>query len=244
MENLSGKVVLITGGTTGIGRATAVLLAEQGVNVYIFGRHEQILEDALSDIKRLSGFEAHGFTADVTDLTKLSLIFETIKREEGRLDILINNAGVGGRSVINTSEEDIGYLIDVNLKAYLFCTKFALSIMQDQEGGGHIVNIGSLSAETTDADTDLYVAAKAGVRGFSESLRKLISPMCIKLTLIEPGGAGTDMTNLTPEEQRSEEKEQKLLMAEDIANSILFALLQPKRTEIIKIQLRAHRQII
>lgn len=240
---LEGKKALITGGTTGIGRATAVLLAQNGADVFIFGRHERELHDALSDIKKLSGRDASGTIADVAKYEDLIRVFGKIDEQFSQLDILVNNAGIGARSIWDIDYADLKYVIDVDLVGYLVCAKMALERMVEK-GHGHIVNIGSMSAETRDAGTDLYVAAKAGVAGFSDSLRKMINPDCIRLTLIEPGSVGTDLIDESVEEQKKEEEREIMLRAEDVAHAVLFALSQPERIEILKIQLRAHRQII
>lgn len=234
--------MLITGGTTGIGRATAILLAKWGANIFIFGRHQKDLDSALDNIKKESGHQGYGMLADVTDLDSLELVFENFDSTLGRFDALINNAGMAGRSIVNSTKEQIKQLIATNFTGYLYCAKLAIERMKKYESG-HIINVGSLSAFTRDADTDLYVAAKAGVEGFNESLRKLISPG-IKVSIIHSGSVGTEMIDESMEEQREAENQMLLLRAEDVALAILYMINQPPRVEILSIQLRAHRQII
>lgn len=242
-DQLIGKVALITGGTTGIGRATAVRLASEGAFVFIFGRHERELEDALADIWRISGRKAHGMIADVADAESIKEVFRLIDETVGKLDILVSNAALPARSIKDTTIEEINYIIAVNISGYLLCAKLAIERMV-KKGEGHIVNIGSMSAHTLDMETDLYSATKAAVSGFSGSLRKLINSDNIKLTLIEPGGVGTDMTREVPEQQTEEEEKELLLKAEDIADCILFALTREKRCEIMTIQVKPAHQIL
>lgn len=243
MKLLSSKKVLITGGTTGIGRATAVLLAQNGADVFIFGRHQRELNDALSDVKKLSGKEGMGVVADVADADSIKRVFDKIDQKWGGLDILINNAALPARSITNYSIDDIHYILNVNIAGYLICAKFALEKMLP-EGRGHIVNVGSMSACVREAEADLYVATKSAIAGFNESLRKLVNKECVKVSIIEPGSTGTDMISESPEEQIVEEERLNLLKAEDIAECILFCLTRPARCDIVALQVKPHYQIL
>jgi NADP-dependent 3-hydroxy acid dehydrogenase YdfG len=109
---------------------------------------------------------------------------------------------------------------------------------------GHIVNIGSMSADTREKDSSVYVATKAGIQGFSEALRKEVNPMGIKVTLIEPGKVGTDMQPESPSEQRKLEGKMEMLKAEDIAACVVYTLTQPKRCDVVMVQIRPHLQSI
>ena len=204
-NRIEGKTVLITGGTTGIGRATAVLLAKKGASVLIFGRHEKELKDALLDIKKISGRENLGMIADVTNHSSMEKVFQKIDHDFGHLDILINNASLPARSVLYTDFDKIEYVVKTNLTGYLYCTKLACDRMLKAHSG-HIVSMGSMSAFTRDEETDLYVATKCGVEGFNESVRKMIGPNGIKMTIIEPGSVGTNMVDESSKEQRKAEK--------------------------------------
>lgn len=241
-NRIEGKTVLITGGTTGIGRATAVLLAKKGASVLIFGRHERELEDALSDIKKISGRESLGMIADVTDHSTVERVFQKIDRDFGHLDVLVNNASLPARSVLYTDYDQIDSVIKANLIGYLYCTKLACDRML-RARSGHIVSMGSMSAFTRDEETDLYVATKCGVEGFNESIRKMIGPNGIKMTIIEPGTVGTNMVDESSEEQRKAEEGGIFLKAEDIAEAIFYALSQPERVNVLRVQLKPRYQI-
>jgi NADP-dependent 3-hydroxy acid dehydrogenase YdfG len=243
-ENVKGKNVLITGGTTGIGRATAILLAAQGAKVVIFGRNEPELQDALHAVKSVSPEqEPFGFTADVATEEGIRAIFKHTDQHLETLDILINNAAIAFEGITRGSYKDWKYVTDINLLGYMACVNEAVKRMEPNKTG-HIVNIGSISADERGKDSSVYVATKAGIQGFSEALRKEVNELGIKVTLIEPGLVGSDMIEVPAEEQPSEINALKMLKAEDIAMSVLYCLSQPKRSDVIYLQIRPHLQIL
>lgn len=242
IESVAGKSVLITGGTTGIGRSTAILLAAQGARVMIFGRHEEELMDAMKDIQMVGG-DVFGLTADTADLQDIQRVFKEVDREMDHLDVLINNAALGYKSVMEGEYADWQYILQTNLLGYMAIAHEAIERMK-AHGGGHIVNIGSMSADQREKGSSVYVATKAGIQGFSEALRKEVNPLGIKVTLIEPGAVGTDMQPESPEEQRRLQEKMEMLKAEDIAACILYTLTQPKRCDVVSLQIRPHQQNI
>lgn len=239
---MTDKSVLITGGTTGIGRATAILLAAQGARVMIFGRHEQDLKEAMKDIEAAGG-EVLGLTADAADPEDIQRVFQQVDSQMDRLDILINNAALGYNSVMEGNYQEWQYIVKTNLLGYMAMAHEAIARMK-KHGEGHIVNIGSMSADVREKDSSVYVATKAGIQGFSEALRKEVNPLGIKVTLIEPGSVGTDMQPQSPEEQRKLIEKMEMLRAEDIAASVFYTLTQPKRCDVVSLQIRPHRQSI
>jgi NADP-dependent 3-hydroxy acid dehydrogenase YdfG len=242
LESVDGKNILITGGTTGIGRSTAILLAAQGAQVMIFGRHEKELKDALRDIKETGG-SVSGLTADTSDPEDIRRVFKEVDQQMGKLDILINNAALGYKSVMEGEYEDWKYIVSTNLLGYMAIAHEAIERMKENEEG-HIVNVGSMSADVREKDSSVYVATKAGIQGFSEALRKEVNELGIKVTLIEPGSVGTDMQPETPKEQQQKQKKMEMLKAEDIAACILYTLTQPKRCDVVVVQIRPHLQSI
>lgn len=242
-ESVVDKSILITGGTTGIGRATAILLASQGARVLVFGRHDQELNDALKDIRQ-AGEAVFGLTADTANPEDIKRVFKEVDQQMGKLDVLINNAALGYNSIMEGSYEDWQYIVDTNLLGYMAMTHEAIERMKSQQEG-HIINIGSMSADVREKDSSVYVATKSGIQGFSEALRKEVNSLGIKVTLIEPGAVGTDMqSQYPPEEQRKREEKMKMLKAEDIAACVLYALTQPKRCDVVSVQIRPHMQSI
>jgi NADP-dependent 3-hydroxy acid dehydrogenase YdfG len=242
LESVNGKNILITGGTTGIGRSAAILLAAQGAQVMIFGRHEQELQDAIRDIQQTGG-TVTGLTADVSSPEDIRRVLKEVDRQLGRLDILINNAALGYASVMEGDYQDWQYIVNTNLLGYMAMAHEAIERMKAR-GAGHIVNIGSMSADVREKDSSVYVATKAGIEGFSEALRKEVNPLGIKVTLIEPGAVGTDMQPQPPKEQRQLQEKMEMLKAEDIAACILYALTQPARCDVVVVQIRPHLQPI
>lgn len=241
-QSVAGKSILITGGTTGIGRSTAILLAAQGAQVMIFGRHQQELDDAMKDIQAAGG-EVLGLTADAADPDDVQRVFREVDNQMDRLDILINNAALGYNSVMEGNYQEWQYIVKTNLLGYMAMAHEAIARMR-QAREGHIVNIGSMSADVREKDSSVYVATKAGIQGFSEALRKEVNPLGIKVTLIEPGAVGTDMQPQSPQEQRQLIEKMEMLRAEDIAAAILYTITQPRRCDVVNLQIRPHLQSI
>lgn len=241
---LEGISVLITGGTTGIGRATALLLAEHGAKILFFGRHEKELNDVTEEFtKNALEDKVMGVIADVSRKDDIEFIFQQADGFLGQLNVLINNASLGYKSIMEGNYDDWQYILQVNLLGYMACTHEAVKRMKDKNGG-HIINIGSMSADIREKGSSVYVATKAGIQGFSEALRKEVNPLGIKVTLIEPGAVGTDMQPGSSEDHREKAKEMEMLKAEDIAQCVLYVLTQPKRCDVVEVKIRPHLQLI
>jgi NADP-dependent 3-hydroxy acid dehydrogenase YdfG len=237
------KRVLISGGTGGIGLATARLLAGQGCEIFIFGRNDKKLKSALAEIKKI-GSKAFGIVADTSTQEGLEKVFSEVDiRWGGKLDIYINNAGLGGGRLIGGSYPEWKNLVDVNILGYIAFAGYAVERMEKQKSG-HIINIGSMSANTRDSGSDVYNATKAAVQAFSESLRKTVNPMGIKVSLIEPGSVGSDMPSEDKAGKMKLQKQNKMLLTDDIARAVLFCLSQPVRCDIITLQIKPFRQYI
>lgn len=242
--SLEGKVAIITGGTTGIGRATANLLAKKGVKVVIYGRHEQELQDAMNDLKETRG-EFLGLTADNAYEDQIVRVFEETRNRFGDIDILINNAALPASSILETDYEDALYILRVNILGYLTCIREAMKMFSNK-GQGHIINIGSMSAVVREETSDLYVATKAAIEGFSEALRKRLGKDNIRISLIEPGKVGTNLHGEPPDVQQQLEQEAagEMLEAEDLAYAIYYTLTQPPRSNILELRVAPIKQAI
>lgn len=238
-QTLAGKSVIVTGGTTGIGRATAILLAAQGANVLIFGRHEQELREAIEEIQSVG--RVVGITADQSREEDVDRVFELADAQLNGVDILINNAAVPAESVEVGAYRGWEYVVKTNLLGYMICARLAIDRME-KRGGGHIVNLGSLDADARQKGNDVYVATKAAVQAWSDSLGKQLVDKNIRVSLIEPGTVGTSWPMENPPNQEQCERELKMLTAEDIAEAIHYCLIQPARCDITVLQLRPHRQ--
>jgi len=243
-ESLSNKKVLITGGSTGIGRETALALASWGANCLICGRHQEQIDETIEAVQQAGGSgSCRGIVADLTKKEDIERLFETVDQELGGLDVLVNNAAIGYGSVTEGGYENWDYIVRTNLTAYLACSNLAAERM-GSAGKGHIVNIGSMSAEVREEGSSVYVATKAGIQGFSAALRKELNPKKIKVTVIEPGAVDTDMQAGTAEEKLEQIDNQEMMPAEDIAMAVAFCLAQHDRCDIVHLQIRPHLQLI
>lgn len=242
-EPVAGKNVLITGGSTGIGRATAIMLSAAGARVAIVGRHRPELDDAVGDIRQ-SGGHVVALQADLADGADVAQVFADLDEQLGPVDIVVNNAAVGGGSAADDTYADWEYLVRTNLLGYLAVSHEAIERMKPR-GQGHIVNIGSMSADVREKGSSVYVATKSGIQGLSEALRKEVNEHGIKVSLIEPGAVGTDMqSQYSPAEQRERIEDSSMLRAEDIAACVLYVLSQPRRCDVVDVKIRPHGQEI
>ncbi|PWV56925.1 SDR family oxidoreductase [Chitinophaga sp. S165] len=243
-QNISGKSILVTGGTTGIGRAISLLLASMGANILLTGLDQAHLEDTLKDAGKIDvGDKIRGIIADMSTSEGIENIFNEVDKRFKGLDILINNAALAYQSIVDGNYKEWEYIIKTNLLGYLACSNRAIEKMKARQAG-HIINIGSMSADVREKGSSVYVATKSGIQGFSESLRKEVNEYGIKVTLIEPGAVGTDMQPSSPEEQREKIKNLEMLKAEDIAYAVVYCLAQPSRCDVVELKIRPHLQMI
>lgn len=238
---LEGKRVLISGGTTGIGRATAHLLASQGARVFIFGRHLKELDEALTEISLVGKVE--GMVADQANHEDVLMVFREVDKTFGGLDILINNASIAADTIFEIDFDDLMYVLKSNLVGYMDCTREAVARMKKTEEG-HIINISSLSAVLREGGADLYVATKGAISAYTESIRKQLNKFGIRITLVEPGLVGTDLINMPQEEQEKMIAQHKMLRPDDLARCIYFSIVQPVRTELVLVRVKPHQQNI
>jgi NADP-dependent 3-hydroxy acid dehydrogenase YdfG len=234
ITSLKGRRVLVTGGTTGIGRATVRLLASEGARVFTFGRHKDELTDALKAVKAAGG-EADGMVADAASSKDIARVFARADSFLGGLDVLVDNAAISGDAIADMSNADWRYVVEANLVGYM---AFARDGAERMKKGGHVILIGSVSADSRGKNSSVYVATKSGVQGFAEAFRKEMAEKNVKVTLIEPGTVGSDMQDDSPADQRKKIRKHEMLRAEDIAVAIHFALTQPERTVISAMTVR------
>jgi NAD(P)-dependent dehydrogenase (short-subunit alcohol dehydrogenase family) len=232
--DLAGRKAVITGGTTGIGRAIAVLLASYGVKVFICGRNPDHLSDALERIREVGG-EGDGLSVDLAKHEGVARFFAAATAFLGGLDIAVINAAVPAEGLADMSEDDVRYAIATDFAAYLSTTQTAIANMQ---AGSDIVLIGSMSAVSHTPGSSVYVAAKSGIQGFAQSLRKELAEKDIKVGLVEPGFTGADFQypDFPPEKQVELINDHRMLRAEDVAVTVYFMLRQPRRSAISNIR--------
>lgn len=240
--SLASKRVLVTGGTTGIGRATVALLAEQGARVVTFGRHQPELEDALTHAREVNPqADVFGLTADVSTRDGVARVFAAVDDCLGGLDILINNAGLAVGGAQDETDEDWRLAAETNFLGYIACAREAIARLKDS-GAGHMVFVGSISAEFKGVGSSVYAATKAGIETYAKTLRKEVMDFNIKVTLVEPGSVGADMQEKSPEEQREAIACNEMLYAEELADTIGFALTRSVRTDVSVLRVEPLRE--
>lgn len=215
VTSLKGRRVLVTGGTTGIGRAIAVLLAAEGARVHICGRDPQHLADALARIREVG--EGEGMTIDLAEQDAPERYVAAATQWLGGLDVAVINAAIAADGLTETSMRDLRYAIATDFTAYLTSAHAAAAAIGEAEGD--LVLIGSMSAHVLGPHSTVYAGIKAGIAGFSEALRRELGDKGIRVALVEPGLTGSDMQepDTPPAEQREKIAAETSLRAEDIA---------------------------
>lgn len=241
------KVIVITGASSGIGEATARLLAKQGNKVVLAARREEKLKKIVSDIN-FNGGEAIYQIVDVTKIEEQELLAKKVIETYGKIDVWINNAGIMPLSfMFEDKVEDWDRCVDVNLKGVLYGIHACLWIMRKQKYG-HIINIGSLSSHQTGLTCGIYAATKFGVRAISETLREeeAQAKSGIRVTMISPGMVATELPQslTTPEGRKDMQAAYDMLAipADSVAQSIVFAINMPENTGINEIIIRPTAQ--
>jgi short-subunit dehydrogenase len=238
----SGKAVVITGGSTGIGRALAILLGSRGARVVICGRHEPELDDTMEYLDGL-GVDARAVAVDISEPDDVERLFQVADEFLGGIDLLVNNAALPAEDVAGTDVESITYIVSSNLLGPMYCTHHALARMRPRRSGT-IVTVGSMSADVREQGSSVYVATKSALQGFSGALRKEVSEDGIRVVLVQPGSVGTDMNEQSPEDQRRSEAAEEMMKAEDVALVVLGALCMPARADVVQVDVRPKRQLI
>lgn len=223
--DFKGKVVGITGGSTGIGEAVAWAFAKEGAKVAVCGRSQGKL-DALKEKFEEKGYPLYTESADVGNLRELERFVKSVAREYGRIDIWINNAGINNRKSFEAySEEDFDSLISVNLKSVFFGTHYVAEEMR-KTGGGVILNTSSFAALIPSAGIALYSATKAAVSNLTKTLSVELAPDHIRVCSVIPGVIETPLTTKNLEKNReslvSNIAMRKLGAPEDLVGAYLF----------------------
>lgn len=226
MENTAVKTALVTGASRGIGAAIAKKLAARGFMVIInYGHSSAAAEEVKNQIEQAGG-QAVLMQGDVSSGDDVDRMFKDIKKTWGRLDVLVNNAGINRDTLLVRMKEDHwDAVLSTDLKSVFFTTKAAASLMMRQRSGS-IINIASVVGITGNAGQANYAAAKAGVIGFTKSAAKELAARGIRVNAIAPGFIETDMTDAIPEKIREGMLETIPLRrggkAEDVANAVAF----------------------
>jgi NAD(P)-dependent dehydrogenase (short-subunit alcohol dehydrogenase family) len=194
MGLLNGKVVLVTGGTSGIGRASAILFAQEGAKVAFTGRRAAQGKAVVAEIEAAGG-DALFIEADLTDIGGIPAIIDSVVARYGRLDCAFNNAGVSGGGPLETIDEPLwDMVVDTNLKAQFFCLKAQAAQMKKQGTGGSIVFTGSVLASSFLPGTNVYSASKAGIVSLAGAAAVELGPLGIRVNSINPSITRSEMT--------------------------------------------------
>ncbi|GIO13106.1 oxidoreductase [Cohnella xylanilytica] len=239
MSAIQGKVVAITGASSGIGEAAARLLASRGAQVVLGARREDRLEKLAAEIAADGGTAIYQ-KLDVTKREQMEAFVRTACDRFGRIDVLLNNAGIMPLSPLESLKvEEWDRMIDVNVRGVLYGIAAGLPVMKKQ-GYGHFVNIASIGAYSVTPSATVYCATKYAVRAISDGLRKEVGSD-IRVTQVSPGVTESELADsITDEGARQFMKEYRRISipASSIAQAILFAIEQPPEVDVNEIIVR------
>jgi clavulanate-9-aldehyde reducatase len=244
---IEGKVVAITGASSGIGEATALACVEAGAKVALAARRTDRIEELAQRI-RDGGGEAVAIATDVADEASARAFVEGAHEQLGGLHGLVNNAGVMLLGPVEGADMDQWRtMVDVNCLGLLYCTHAALPIMRE-EGAGHIVNVSSVAGRVASLGSAVYNLTKWGVVGFSEGLRQEALHANVRVTIIEPGFVETELQGhnegnpIVMEAIDKMREQMDPLQASDIADAIAYALTRPQHVAINEVLIRPTKQ--
>lgn len=225
-QNNTRRAALVTGGGRGIGRAICLALAAQGYDVAVNYAASSAAAEKTAEDCRAYGVQAVTLQADVTDPAACQTLVDTAAKTFGRLDVLVNNAGVtADKLILRMQEEDFDKVINANLKGAFFCCKAACKLMMRQRYG-RIVNISSVVGLHGNAGQANYAASKAGLIGMTKSLAKEFAARNVTVNAVAPGFIGTDMTDAMPEAAKQAAMTGipagRIGAAEEVANAVAF----------------------
>lgn len=244
-ENISGKVVVITGASSGLGAATARVLSQQGAIVVLGARRADRIEALASELTS-AGAKAVAIGTDVTNRGQVKELVDKAVESFGRIDVMLNNAGVmplAPLEALKTDEWD--QMIDVNLKGTLNGIAAALPYMKQQKGG-HFINVSSVYGHKVGPNAAVYCATKFAVRALSEGLRQEVKPYNIRTTIISPGAVATELLEHISEKsiqaQTKDFVSKIAVPAETFARMVAFAISEPADVDVSEIVFRPTAQ--
>lgn len=245
-QNIKGKVVVITGASSGLGEASARLLSSQGARVVLGARRVDRLQALAGEMGRQGG-EALALATDVTDRTQVQRLVDRAVDAFGRIDVMINNAGLMPHSpIVRLKVDDWDRMVDVNLKGVLYGIAAALPTMQRQMSG-HFINVSSVAGHKVSVNGAVYSATKHAVRALSEGLRQEIKDWNIRTTIISPGAVATELPGSATEADIAKGLhdfyEANAISADSFARAVAFAISQPDDMDVNEILFRPTRQI-
>lgn len=226
MQDITGKVAIVTGGGTGVGKAITISLLQEGARVMIAGRREEVLKSTADKLQKQYGGHIQYMSLDVRKKEDCIQVVKATLAHFGQVDFLVNNAGLGvGSLVVDTTEEDWDMVIDTNLKGTFFMCQAVLPYMIEQKGG-YIINIASQAAKRGYAQAGVYCASKFGVVGLADALQEEVYEHNIIVHSLCPA------LIQTPAPTNEDEINHDILQVQHVADTALFVLKQPSGVKI------------
>ena len=243
-NNIEGKIVVITGASSGLGEATARHLSQLGATVVLGARRLERIQ-ALAKELTDSGRKAMALQTDVTQSEQVKKLVDAAVAAYGRIDVMINNAGLMPHSPLDRLKiADWDRMIDVNIKGVLYGIAAALPHMQQQKSG-HIINVSSVAGHKVRPGSAVYAATKHAVRALSEGLRQEVKPYNLRTTVISPGAVATELPNsITEADVAASVKKiyETAIPADSFARAVAYAMSQPDDIDVNEILFRPTRQ--
>ena len=244
-NNIEGKIVVITGASSGLGEATARLLSAQGASVVLGARRIDRLRALADELSRRGG-KALAVPTDVIQCDQVKGLVDAAVQTCGRIDVMINNAGLMPQALLERLKiDEWNRMIDVNIKGVLYGIAAALPHMK-QQNAGHFINVSSVAGHRVGPGFAVYAATKYAVRALSEGLRQEVKPYNIRTTVISPGAVATELPNAVTDPQAAERIRkfyaEVAIPAESFAQAVAFAMSQPEEVDVNEILFRPTRQ--
>lgn len=244
-NNIKGKVVVITGASSGLGEATAQLLSKEGAILVLAARRAERIEKLANTIRE-NGGEVLAIPTDVTNAEQVQNLVDTAVKEFGKIDVILNNAGVMPLSALEDRKiHEWEQMIDVNIKGVLYGIAAALPYMKERKSG-HFINVSSVAGHKIFGGSAVYSATKSAVRVISEALRQEVTPYNIRTTIISPGAVKTELLEHISDvniQDANKDFVGKIGLSPDaFARLIAFAISQPEDMDINEILFRPTAQ--
>lgn len=244
-DNIKNKVIVITGASSGLGEAAALHLSKLGAMVVLGARRVERIQALAKEINSKGG-KAIAIATDVTQVDQVKALVDTAVQTYGRIDVIINNAGLMPQSPLDRYKiDEWNQMIDVNIKGVLYGIAAALPYMKEQKSG-HIINISSVAGHKVRAGGAVYAATKHAVRVISEGLREEVKPYNLRTTIVSPGAVDTELPNTISEPDVAAGFQQfyknYAIPANSFARVVAFAISQPEEVDINEILYRPTKQ--
>jgi NADP-dependent 3-hydroxy acid dehydrogenase YdfG len=243
-NNIAGKVVVITGASSGLGEAAARLLSAEAATVVLGARRVDRIQSLAKELNERGG-KALAIRTDVTQVDDVKKLVDSAVQAYGRIDVMINNAGLMPQSLLERLKiDDWNQMIDVNIKGVLYGIAAALPYMKQQKAG-HFINVSSVAGHKVAPGGAVYSATKHAVRVISEGLRQEVKPYNLRTTVISPGAVATELPNSVTDPdvlERIRNVYAIAVPADSFARAVAFAMSQPEDVDVNEILYRPTRQ--